>query len=193
MSPRASNRCIDSSLFLPLVRLTLCVARSAHMNSRQRVDSRSRPEIAGGVAMRFLSTLLLCSASPSLLLAQTRVIDHTKARMYLGEEVIVEGPVARVDHANGGALWFSLGKAHPSSTVVIVVPKEFASAFPEPRTLEGATVRVSGKLSSAETAGIGLERTANRAMSGPKPRSPFIVIEDPSRLNVTVPAKPKEP
>lgn len=138
------------------------------------------------------STLLLL-ALPAALSAQARVIDHTKARMYLNEDVVIEGPVARVDHASGGALWFSLGKAHPSSTVVVVVPKEFASAFPEPRDLEGATVRVSGRLSSAETAGIGLERTANRSMTGPKPRSPFIVLEDPSRLRVTVPAKPKDP
>lgn len=142
--------------------------------------------------MRFWSAVLLCSASPSLL-AQARVVDHTKARMYLGEDVIIEGPVARADRASGGSIWFSLGKAHPSSTVVVVVPKEFASAFPEPRDLEGATVRVSGRLSSAETAGIGLERTANRSMTGPKPRSPFIVLEDPSRLRVTVPAKPKDP
>ena len=142
--------------------------------------------------MRTLSIVLLLGL-PAALPAQTRVIDHTKARMYLNEDVVIEGPVARVDHANGGALWFSLGKAHPSSTVVIVVLKEFASAYPEPRAWEGATVRVSGRLSSAEAAGIGLERTANRAMSGPKPRSPYIVLEDPSRMTITVPAKPKAP
>ena len=142
--------------------------------------------------MRPLSALLLCSF-PALLPAQARIVDHTKARMYLNEEVTLEGPVARVDHSSGGALWFSLGKPHPSSTVVIVVPKEFASAFPEPRNWEGATIRVNGKLSSAETAGIGMERTANRSMSGPQPRSPFIVLADPSRMTITVPAKPKEP
>jgi hypothetical protein len=141
--------------------------------------------------MRALSIFMLASLMPLGASAQPIVIDHSKARMYLNEEVTLEGPVARVDRSGGG-LWFSLGKPHPSSTVVIVVVAEFASAFPEPRSYEGATIRVRGRLSSGNQEGIGIDRSGGARLSGPKPRSPFIVLEDPSRLTVVVP-KPKQP
>ena len=143
--------------------------------------------------MRALSAFLLFSSLPIALAAQPRVIDHTKARMYLNEDVVLEGPVARVDRSGGGALWFSLGKPHPSSTVVIVVLSQYASNFPDPRSYEGAVVRVSGRLSTGEAEGIGTDHSGGARLSGPKPRSPFIVLEDPSRLTVVTPAKPKEP
>ena len=141
--------------------------------------------------MRALSIFLLASLGPSFAAAQPMVIDHTKARMYVNEEVTLEGPVARVDR-NGGALWFSLGKPHPSSTVVVVITKEFVSAYPDPRVYEGATIRVRGRISSGNQEGIGIDRSGGARLTGPKPRSPFIVLEDPSRLTVVTP-KPKEP
>jgi hypothetical protein len=142
--------------------------------------------------MRCFPVLLLSLAVPLAVAAQPRIVDHTKARMFLNEDVTVEGPVARTERS-GGALWFSLGKPHPSSTVVIVVPEEFVSGFPDPRSYEGATIRVSGRLSTGEAQGIGTDRSGGARLSGPKPRSPFIVLEDPSRLTVVTPPKPKEP
>lgn len=137
--------------------------------------------------MRF-TPLVLALILPLPIAAQARVIDHTKARMFLNEDVIVEGPVARVDRAARGALWFSLGKPHPSSTVVIVVPAEFANAFPDPRSYEGATVRAHGRLTTGEDQGL----SGGPALSGPKPRSPFIVLEDASKLIVVTPSKPPQ-
>lgn len=143
--------------------------------------------------MRALSVFLLASSLvPSWAVAQPLVIDHTKARMYLNEDVTLEGPVARVDRS-GRSLWFSLGKPHPSSTVVIVVPAEFVSAFPDPRSYEGATIQVRGRLSSGNQEGIGIDRSTGATLSGPKPRSPFILLDDPSRLTVVTSAKPKDP
>lgn len=140
--------------------------------------------------MRTMSVFLLGSLLPAGAHAQS-VVDHSKARSYVNEEVTIEGPVARVDRS-GRALWFSLGKPNPSATVVIVVSSEFSSAYPDPRSWEGATVRVRGRVLSADQEGIGIERTGSR-MSGPKPRGPFIILEDPSRMTIVTPAKPKEP
>jgi hypothetical protein len=141
--------------------------------------------------MRALSIFLLASVAPAWAAAQPVVIDHTKARTYVNEEVTLEGPVARVDRS-GRSLWFSLGRPHPSSTVVIIVPEEFASSYSDPRSYEGATVRVRGRLASTDLEGIGIDRGSGVRLSGPKPRSPFIVLEDPSRMTIVAP-KPKEP
>jgi len=132
-----------------------------------------------------VTVALLALAMPLPLVAQARIVDHTKARMFLNEDVIIEGPVARVDRAARGALWFSLGKPHPSSTVVIIVPTEFANAFPDPRSFEGATIRVHGRLTTGEDEGIGPK------MTGQKPRTPFIILEDASRLTVVSRPLPK--
>ena len=142
--------------------------------------------------MRYFPAFLFSLAMPLAVSAQPRIVDHTKARMYINEEVTVEGPVARVDRGGGGALWFSLGKPHPSSTVVIVVPAEFASAFSDPRAYEGKLIRVSGRLSTGEAEGIGSDRSGGTRLRGPKPRSPFIVLEDASRLSIVAPTKPPE-
>src|SRR6185503_15349253 len=104
--------------------------------------------------LRLLSLLAL-PALPAALSAQARIIQHDKARMYLDEDVIVEGPVMRVDHGPGGALWFSLGKAHPNATVVIVVPANYVSNFSDPRAYEGAKIQASGRLTTGEARGIG--------------------------------------
>jgi hypothetical protein len=142
--------------------------------------------------MRCFSACLISLLLPFAVSAQPRTVDHTKARLYLNEEVIVEGPVARVERGGAGALWFSLGKPHPSSTVVIVVPAEFSSSFGDPRSYEGATIRAQGRLSTGEASGIGTDRSGGVRLQGPIPRSPFIVLDNPSRLIVVSPPKPKE-
>ena len=137
--------------------------------------------------MRPFHLVLLGLALPGSAGAQARLIDHTKARMYINEDVIIQGPVARVDRARGGELWFSLGKPHPGATVVIVVPAQFANDFQDPRKWEGKTVQVGGRLTTGEAEGIDRMKAANA------PRNPFIVLEDPSRLKVVNPAEVKPP
>ena len=143
--------------------------------------------------MRITATLLLCAALPVSLAAQGRVVEHTKARLYLHEEVTLEGPVARADRGSGGAIWFSLGKAHPSATVVIVVPPQFAAHFDTPRDYEGKTIQITGRVTTGESQGIGIDRSGGSRTSGATPRNPYIVLEDPSKLRIVTPLKPKEP
>ena len=128
---------------------------------------------------------------PTAANAQPRIIDHTKARMYLNEDVIIEGPVARAARAGGGAVWFSLGKPHPSATLVVIVSADLARSLDELRTYEGTVVQVSGRVTTGEKQGIGMDRSGGPRVSGPKPRNPFIVVEDLSKFRVVTPAQPK--
>ena len=143
--------------------------------------------------MRFLLSAPLIVALATPLAAQPRVVEHTKVRMYLNEEVTIEGPIVRADRGSGGAIWFSLGKPHPSATVVIVVPALYAAHFDTPRDYEGKTVQITGRVSTGESQGIGIDRSGGARTSGASPRTPFIVLEDPSKLKIVPPTKPKEP
>lgn len=103
--------------------------------------------------------------------------------MYLGEEVVVEGPLVKADRGPGGSIWFSIGKAHPSATLVIVVPTEVATAFSSPREWEGKTVRVLGRPTTGEAEGISPGARGNQSL----PRNPFIILNDPSKLKSVTP------
>lgn len=112
-------------------------------------------------------------------------IEHTRVRRFIGEEVTVEGPVARVAPGRQGSLWISLGRPHPSATLVIVVPEEFVTTLGQPRELEGATVKVTGRIYSGEAAETGISRaTSTPQLAGGNPRTPFILLRDASRLRV---------
>lgn len=137
--------------------------------------------------MRSLLAVLLVALVPTEGTAQDRVVDHTRVRRYSGEVVTVEGPVARVAPAGGGALWISLGKPHPSATIVIVVPAEFARSFDTPRTYEGAIVHVNGRIFTGEPGGTTSDATATPRLVGGNPRTPFIVLADLSRFRVVTP------
>lgn len=119
--------------------------------------------------------------------AQDRVVDHTRVRRFSGEVVTVEGPVARVAPAGGGSLWISLGKPHPSATIVIVVPAEFARTFDTPRTYEGAIVHVNGRIFTGEAGGTTTDATVTPRLAGGNPRTPFIVLQDLSRFRIVTP------
>jgi len=60
---------------------------------------------------------------PALVMAgalEAQVVDHTRVRRYAGEEVTIRGPIARGVPMGGGVVWFSLGKPHPSASLVVV-------------------------------------------------------------------------
>lgn len=117
--------------------------------------------------------------------AAQQLVEHTRVRRFIGEEVTVEGPVARVAPARQGSLWISIGRPHPSASLVIVVPSDFVQSLDQPRSLEGATVRVTGRVYTGEAAETGIARgTSTPELPGGNPRTPFIVLRDLSRLQV---------
>lgn len=112
-------------------------------------------------------------------------IEHNRVRRFIGEEVTVTGPVARVSPASQGSLWISIGRPHPSASLVIVVEEEFVRTLDQPRSLEGATVRVTGRIFTGEAAETGISRgTSTPKLAGGNPRTPFILLRDASRLQV---------
>ncbi|HEY9385288.1 MAG TPA: hypothetical protein VIP80_17390 [Gemmatimonadales bacterium] len=137
---------------------------------------------------RLLALLSIALIFPGATSAQ-RLVEHTKVRMFLNEEVVVEGPLVKSDRGPGGAIWFSLGKPHPSATVVVVVPSHLVAAFGNPRDYEGKTVRVTGRPTTGESDGINPGARGSMAL----PRNPFIILEDPSKLKVVAPPVPKVP
>lgn len=117
--------------------------------------------------------------------ATQQEIEHTRVRRFIGEEVSVQGPVARVAPGSQGSLWISIGRPHPSASLVVVVPAEFVKNLDEPRSLEGATVRVTGRIYTGEAAETGIARgTSTPQLPGGNPRTPFMVLRDASRLQV---------
>ena len=126
--------------------------------------------------------LLLASAVAMPLSAQ--VVDHTKVRRYAGEEVTVRGPIARGDNAGGGTVWFSLGKPHPSATLVIVIPSGMATNFKDPRSYEGAVVEVMGRILTGDMGGTTTDPTIADAIRTGQPKTPYIVLKNASRFRV---------
>lgn len=138
--------------------------------------------------MRTLLAAMIITLVPATGSAQDRVIDHTRARRYSGEEITVEGPVARMAPGGAGAMWISLGRPHPSATVVIVVPPEFVPSLGTPRSWEGAIVHVRGRIFTGEAGGTTRDATVTPQLQGGNPRTPFIVLQDLSRLRIVTPA-----
>ncbi|HEX9166235.1 MAG TPA: hypothetical protein VF862_10010 [Gemmatimonadales bacterium] len=126
---------------------------------------------------------------------QAQVVDHTRVRRYAGEDITVRGPIARATNAGGGVVWFSLGKPHPSATLVIIITSAMASNFGDPRGYEGATVEVTGRILTGEMGGVTNDPTIAGAIRGGEPKTPYIVLKDASRFKVVEPppAPPETP
>lgn len=128
---------------------------------------------------------------PAVLLAGTlhaQVVDHTKVRRYAGEEITVRGPVAQATPMGGGVVWFSLGKPHPSATLVVVMGADMAGNFGDPRTYEGAVIEVTGRIMTGEDGGIGTDPTIRRMLRGKEPKTPYIYLTSAARFTVVEPA-----
>jgi hypothetical protein len=139
--------------------------------------------------MRKLAWLWLASVTiaPSV---PAQVVDHTKVRRYAGEEITVRGPIARADNTGGGAIWFSLGKPHPSATLVIVVGSAMATNFADPRSYEGAVVEVTGRILTGDMGGVTSDPTIAGAIRGGAPKTPYLVLLNFSRFKVVEPPPP---
>lgn len=135
--------------------------------------------------MRAIPALLLLLIAPVEAWAQGQVVSHDRIRRYAGEEVTVEGPVARVAPAGSGSLWFSIGnRAHPSSSLVIVVLEEFVKGFDTPRSYEGAVIQVYGLVQTGAASTTAADRSVVASPPGGTPRTPYIVLQDMSRFKV---------
>lgn len=134
--------------------------------------------------MRAIALLFIGLLCPVMAWAQAPVVDHSRVRRYAGEEVTVEGPVARVAPGGGGSVWISLGRPHPSATLVIVVLEEYAKGLQTPRYYDGAIIQVTGRILTGESGGIGIDPTNTPRLTGGNPRTPFIVLQDLNRFRV---------
>lgn len=120
--------------------------------------------------------------------AAQQEVDHTRVRRFMGEEVTVEGPVARVAPDRRGNLWISIGAPHPRASLVIVVRPQHVSGLGA-RGLEGATVKVTGWIQPGEpifpVGGIDRFRSPFFLAGIDRSRFPsFMYLEDLSRLQV---------
>ncbi len=120
--------------------------------------------------------------------APAQVIDYTKVRQYVGEDVTVEGPVARAERAPGGTLKFSIGKTYSRRTLEVIVPPEFVNSFDQNlRSYEGKTVQVRGRITTGEAEGIAPGAGAGSSSV------PAIILVDSGRLRVIAPPVERKP
>ena len=113
--------------------------------------------------------------------AAQQEIEHTRVRRFIGKVVTVEGPVARVTPAGVDRLWISIGGPHPSASLVIVARPEHVRTLVG-FNLEGATVKVTGRIYTGEPVKTGILRF--HPPIGRGPRTPFMYLRDLSDLRV---------
>jgi hypothetical protein len=115
------------------------------------------------------------------------VVDYTKVRQYVGEDVTVQGPVARVDRVGRGVVRFSIGATYSRRTLEVLIPPEFvASLESDLRSYEGKVVQVRGRITTGEAEGI-TGRTSGSSTI------PAIVLQDINRLKVVATSEPDKP
>jgi hypothetical protein len=129
--------------------------------------------------MRILITFVLLAMVPAVARSQGRVVNHTEVRRYAGEEATVEGLVVKVEPGGSGSLWLSLGDPHPRSTIVIILPEEFARTIETPDSLQGAVIRGYGRIMGAGASSSGSQARGNTpGLRGRAPRTPYLVVLD---------------
>ena len=128
-------------------------------------------------AMRLAAFLALIPAASSF----AQVIDHSQARALIGQEVTINGPVAKVERLANGDFRVSIGRSFDQRSLEIIVPAQLDPLFGNGAQFEGRNVDVHGRiLASADPAVPGI---------------PAIVLSDardlrlaPRRIVVTSPA-----
>jgi hypothetical protein len=128
-----------------------------------------------------LATALLAPRSAA------QVVDYTKVRQYVGDDVTVRGPVARVDRVSGGVVRFSIGTTYSRRTLEILIAPEFVlSLEPDLRSYEGKVIEVRGRIMTGEAEGLVGKTPGSSTI-------PAIVLQDIGRLKVVASADPKKP
>jgi hypothetical protein len=71
-----------------------------------------------------------------------------EAGKHVGETATVTDKVDGVYKAKGGNIFLNMGGAHPNEAFTAFIPASVAEKFPDVRKYEGATITVSGKITS---------------------------------------------
>lgn len=119
--------------------------------------------------------------------AAAQVVDYTKVRQYVGDDVTVQGPVARVDRVAGGVVRFSIGQTYSRRTLEVLIAQEFvASLESDLRSYEGKVIEVRGRIMTGEAEGLVGKTPGSSTI-------PAIVLQDINRLKVVATSEPKKP
>jgi hypothetical protein len=102
-----------------------------------------------------VAAALVSVVSATSLVAQVR--DHSQARALIGQEVTVNGPVARVERLANGNLRLSIGRSFEERSLEIIVPAALSRVFGDGLMFEGRNVDVRGRvLASADATQPGI-------------------------------------
>ena len=131
------------------------------------------------------SGILMSALWASQSAAQT--VDYKKVRQYVGDDVTVQGPVARVDRVSGGVIRFSIGDTYSRRTLEILISPDFLTSLePDLRSYEGKIVEVRGRIMTGEAEGLAGRTPGSSTI-------PAIVLQDIGRLKVISSPDPKKP
>lgn len=98
--------------------------------------------------MQALRLAVLVSILPAAS-AFGQVVDHSQARTFVGQEVTVNGPVARVERLANGTLRLSIGRSFETRSLEIIVPAEVAQLLGDEQRFAGRSIDVHGRILAA--------------------------------------------
>jgi hypothetical protein len=81
----------------------------------------------------------------ALLLAETPTYTAVEAAKHIGETASITDKVSK---AKGGNIFLNMGGAHPDEAFTAFISANLADKFPDFQKYEGATVTVTGKITS---------------------------------------------
>jgi hypothetical protein len=111
--------------------------------------------VGGGNVKRDSKTYVLCAASVLASLTLTGALHGqrapvrltpAKAKDHIGELATVEGRVFGVYTSRSNTTFLNFGAPFPHQTFTAVIFEAYAGRFPNPSTLDGATVAVTGTI-----------------------------------------------
>ena len=95
--------------------------------------------------LRLAALLMIVPAASSF----AQVVDHSQARTLIGQEVTINGPVARVERLPNGNLRLSIGRSFEERSLEVIVSGELARLFGDGMQFQGRNVDVHGRILAA--------------------------------------------
>lgn len=96
--------------------------------------------------LRLLAFFALVSISSAN--AETPDYTAAEAAKHVGETATVTDKVGGVYQAKGGNIFLNMGGSHADAPFTAFIPSTSAEKFPDYKKLDGATITVSGKIST---------------------------------------------